>query len=305
MEEQPLPPWLLATKLAASQYNTVTVEQLTGLGIGRASIEKAVRNGRVRRLYQGVYAMGHADLSPHGHCLAAVLACGPGALLSHWSAAWLQGLLSTKPFPVHVTTPLPRKRRGSIEIHHSRTFTEDDRTVECEIPGTSIARTALDLAPLLRFHRLRRLLKRSEELEAFDLPAFESVLARNKGHRGNKPLRRAVALYEPPRFTRSGTESYFVSLVERAGLPRPSTSYVEAGHELDVYWPELRFAVEIDVFETHGTRESFEADRMRDEDLKLAGIEITRVTGKRLEREPRQVLDRVARLLEQRRRQLG
>jgi very-short-patch-repair endonuclease len=90
--------------------------------------------------------------------------------------------------------------------------------------------------------------------------------------------------------------------VREAGLPRPATGFNECGYELDVYWPEERFAVELDVFETHGTRGAFERDRLRQEDLKLAGIEMTRVTGRRLEREPRQVVERVARLLEQRRR---
>ena len=92
--------------------------------------------------------------------------------------------------------------------------------------------------------------------------------------------------------------------VYAAGLPRPAANLNVAGYELDVYWPELRFAVELDAFETHGGRESFEADRFRQEDLKLVGVEITRVTGSRLEREPERVIERVARLLEQRRRQL-
>jgi len=96
-----------------------------------------------------------------------------------------------------------------------------------------------------------------------------------------------------------------VTHVERAGLPRPSTAFVAAGFELDVYWPELRFAVELDVYDTHGGHESFEEDRRRDEDLKLAGIELIRVTGRRFEREPRTVVERIGRLLDQRRRQLG
>lgn len=190
-------------------------------------------------------------------------------------------------------------------MHHSETLLFEDQALEDGIPVTSVARTALDLAALLDHRRLRRLLKRSEELKLFDLDAFESVLSRNRGHRGVAPLRRALALYRPPRFTRSGLEREFLALAERAGLPRPVTAYNEIGHELDVYWPELRFAVELDIFETHGTRESFEEDRLRQEDLKLAGIELTRVTGRRLEREPGRVLDRVIRLLEQRRRQLG
>ncbi len=89
------------------------------------------------------------------------------------------------------------------------------------------------------------------------------------------------------------------------GLPSLATNLNVAGYELDVYWPELRFAVELDVYETHGGHESFEEDRRRDEDLKLAGIELTRVTGPRFEREPRRVMQRVARLLDQRREQLG
>lgn len=305
MEEQPLPRWLRATEFAAEQHGAISVGQLAALRIGRASIEKALGSGRLRRLHHGVYAFSPVDLSLHGQCLAAVLGGGPGALLSHYSAAWLWGLLSTGPVPVHVTGPHPRKHRGEIVVHRSRTLIDEDRGFEELIPVTSVARTQLDLAPLVRFSQLRRALKRSEELKLFDLPAVLSVLDRNKGHRGNKPLRRALALYEPPRFTRSQTEDYFVALVESAGLPRPATNWVEAGHEIDVYWPELRFGVEIDTFATHGTHQSFEDDRVRREDLKLAGIEMTQVTDKRLEREPDRVVDRVARLLEQRRRHLA
>jgi len=105
--------------------------------------------------------------------------------------------------------------------------------------------------------------------------------------------------------TRSELEREFLALVEGAGLPRPSSAFVVAGYELDVYWPDLRFAVELDVYATHGTHESFEEDRRRDENLKLAGVELTRVTGRRLEREPEQVVERIRRLLDQRREQLA
>lgn len=156
----------------------------------------------------------------------------------------------------------------------------------------------------MRFRSLRRLIRRSEELEVFDLADFHSVMARNRGHRGGIHLDRALAIYEPPRLTRSGLEREFLVLLEQAGLPQPSTAFVVAGYELDVYWPELRFAVELDVYETHGAHEPFEEDRRRDEDLKLGGVELTRVTGRRLEREPQQVVERIRRLLDQRRQQL-
>jgi very-short-patch-repair endonuclease len=204
-----------------------------------------------------------------------------------------------------VTTPLPRKRRGAVRIHHSRTLIDADRALEQGIPVTAVARTSLDLAGVLRFRNLRRLIRRSEELRVFDLADFRSVLDRNRGHRGRLPLERALAIYEPPRLTRSELEREFLRLAALKGLPQAVTAFNVAGYELDVYWPELRFAVELDVYATHGAHEPFEEDRLRDEDLKLAGVELTRVTGRRLEREPRQVIERVARLLDQRREQLG
>jgi very-short-patch-repair endonuclease len=205
---------------------------------------------------------------------------------------------------VHVTAPVPRKRRDRIRVHHSRTLADIDRTLERGIPVTSVARTALDLAAVVRFQSLRRLIRRAEELREFDLGGFRSVLARNRGHRGAFPLERALGIYEPPRLTRSELEREFLALIEQAGLPRASTGFNVAGYELDIYWPELRFAVELDVYDTHGAHEPFEEDRRRDEDLKLVGVELTRITGRRLEREPRQVVERISRLLDQRWRQL-
>jgi hypothetical protein len=163
-----------------------------------------------------------------------------------------------------------------------------------------VPRTLLDVATSEPEWRLERFLERAEELELFDLRAVEAVLGRAVGHPGHGRLRRAIALYREPAFNRSGLERRFLALVERAGLPRPATGFNVVGHELDVYWPEERFAVELDTFRTHGTLGAFERDR-RDEDLKLAGIELIRLTDRRLEREPSQVIDRVARLLARRR----
>lgn len=166
---------------------------------------------------------------------------------------------------------------------------------------TALPRTLLDLASSVRFDWLERMVERAEERGWFDLRAVEDLLARTVGHHGHKRLRRAIALYQPSSFTRSSLERRFLKLVIEAGLPQPHTNYFEQGFELDCYWPEFRFAVELDVFETHGTRAAFERDRKRQEDLLLVGIAMTRVTGPRLEREPDQVIRRIARLLEQRR----
>jgi very-short-patch-repair endonuclease len=291
--------------LARRQHGVVSIRQLRKLGYSQKSVRHAVAAGRLHRLHHGVYAVGHTNLSLDGWCIAAVLASGPRALLSHYSAGWLLGLISTRPVPVHVTTPLPRKRRGSIRVHHSRTLSDEDRSIEEGIPVTSVARTALDLAAVLRFRNLRRLIRRSEELNVFDFTDFRSILSRNQGHRGAAPLSRALAIYEPPRLTRSEFEREFAVRADQSGLPPFATNFSAAGYEIDVYWPELRFGVELDVYATHGSPEPFEEDRRRAEDLKLAGVELTRVTAYRFEHEPRKVMERVGRLLNQRREQLA
>ncbi|HEX5526785.1 MAG TPA: type IV toxin-antitoxin system AbiEi family antitoxin domain-containing protein [Solirubrobacterales bacterium] len=286
--------------LAHRQHGVVSVGQLHCLGYTKGAIEKAVQGGRLHRLERSVYAVGHTNLSLHGQCLAAVFACGPGAVLSHYSAAWLWGLASWRPAPFHVTGPVARRPRLPVRIHRTRRLASPDWTLTKEIPVSAIPRLLLDLAACLKPKPLERLVERSEDRGLFDLRAVEELLTRTVGHHGHRRLREAIALYQPTSFTRSGLERRFLELCLEAGLPQPRMNYVEHGFELDCYWPEFRFAVELDVFETHGTHAAFERDRKRQEDLLLAGIAMTRVTGPRLEREPHEVIARVARLLEQR-----
>lgn len=288
--------------LANRQHGVVSVGQLHVLGYSKSAIEKAVKAGRMHPLDRSVYAVGHTRLSLEGQCFAAVFACGPGAVLSHHSAAWLHGLARWRPAPFHVTGPVARRPRMPIRIHRARHLLDADWSLLEGVPVTAVPRTLLDLAAAVKFEQLEKLVERSEEMEVFDLRAVEDLLARTVGHHGHKRLRRAIALYKPTSFTRSGLEKRFLELCLAAGLPQPRTNYVEHGFELDCYWPEYRFVVELDVFETHGTRAAFERDRMRQEDLLLVGIGMTRVTGPRLEREPDAVIRRVARLLAQRRR---
>ena len=147
--------------------------------------------------------------------------------------------------------------------------------------------------------------ERAEDRGLFDLRAVDALLHRAGGHRGAGRLRHALAIYRhEPAFTRSRLERRFLDLVRRSGLPIPSMNFQEGEYQLDAYWRPERFAVELDVYETHGTRAAFESDRRRQEDLKLRGIEMIRITGPRLKREPKAVIERLATLLEQRRRQL-
>jgi len=228
------------------------------------------------------------------------LACAP-AYASHASAGWIWGLLRYEPGTIDVTAPTRRRGKRVFRLHHAD-LEPQDYTEREDIPVLSLARTHLDLAATLPPVRVERTLERAEELQLFDLAAFDELLARVTHHPGVKPLRRALDLYRPdPTLTRSGVEERFLDLVKAAGLAVPAMNYNVAGFELDAYWEAERFAVELDVYETHGTRAAFERDRLRQEDLLLAGIEMDRITGPRLKREPKRVIERLGRLLVQRR----
>jgi hypothetical protein len=244
--------------LAGRQHGVVSIRQLrVSFGISKGSVEKAVGAGHLRRLQAGVYAVGHTDLTLYGRCLAAVLACGPEALLSHWSAAWLWGLRVKSPVPVHGTSPSPRHRRPHIHVHRARNLVQEDRGLRDGIPVTSVARTLLDMAALVDATRLARFLEQAEHGKLLELGAIDSVIARNRGHRGARRLERAVASYRPAPWARSEFERRFVAALLDAGLPQPVTGWNEIGLELDVYWPEAGFGVELDSWETHGTRGAF------------------------------------------------
>lgn len=236
--------------------------------------------------------------------MAAVLAARP-AVASHLSAGWLWGLLRNRPGTIHVTAPTPRRAKRDFVVHSANLLARDRTELE-DIPVTSLARTQLDLAAMLSMSRLERTLERSEELRRFDLVALEDLLDRAGHHPGVGKLRRALDIYrEDPAFKRSRLEGRFLGLAKRAGLPAPSMNFNVLGYEVDAYWESERFAVELDVYETHGSHAAFERDRLRQEDLKLKGVEMIRVTGLRLDREPQGIIERVAVHLEQRRRELA
>ncbi|HEX5927811.1 MAG TPA: AbiEi antitoxin N-terminal domain-containing protein [Solirubrobacterales bacterium] len=286
--------------LAKRQHGVVSARQLRQLGYSYDVMADAARSGRLHRLHRGVYAVGYQPLTWHGRCLAAVLARAP-AFASHASAGWIWGLLRYPPGTIDLTAPTKRHGIGPARLHFAP-LDARDRTEREVIPVTSLARTQLDLAATLPPGRIERVLERSEELQLLDLSSLEELLSRVTHHRGVRPLREALAIHRPdPTFTRSGLERRFLALVKTAGLPVPAMNRNVAGFELDAYWEAERFAVELDVFETHGTRAAFERDRLRQEDLLLAGIAVDRVTGPRLEREPQQVIERLQRLLAQRR----
>jgi hypothetical protein len=228
--------------------------------------------------------------------MAAVLAAHP-SVASHRSAAWIWGLLRSRPATVHITRRTPHPRKRSFLAHTANLARADLARVE-RIPVTSVSRTILDVAADSWPRTVRRQLQVADDLKVFDLREMEDLLERTKGHRGQAKVRAALELYdERPVFTRSGLEERFLEVVREAGLPEPAMNLFVAGFEVDAYWADQRFGVELDVYATHGSRLSFEEDRERDDALLHAGIQTIRVTGQRLDRDPGEVVDSVRRHL--------
>ena len=206
--------------------------------------------------------------------------------------------------PVEVTAASPRETRPDIRVHSAAALAAQDQALHQDIPATAVPRTLLDFAAVDHYY-LDQALDNAHRLGLLDLIEIDELVSRSKGFRGVARLRTALAIHRPTAFTRSGLERRFLDLVQRAGLPRPSMNLFVEGHELDAYWPAERFAVELDTYDYHGSPAAFEADRIRRESLKLAGIEMTQITGNRMDREPRAVAERLRLLLSQRRRELG
>jgi hypothetical protein len=286
-------------ELATRQYGVVSTRQLEGLGYGRNSVAKAAKAGRLHRVHRGVYVVGYRRLSWRGRCMAAVLGSSP-SVASHLSAGWIWGLLRFRPDTMHVTSPSARRAKRSFIVHQAD-LPVADRMI-CEgIPVTSVARTILDLSVSRTAQQIRGQIQRGDDLKVFDLREMRDLLARSNGHRGKARVEDALDGLRPDGvFTRSGLERRFLELVRDAGLPEPAMNLFVAGHELDAYWESHGFGVELDVYETHGSERSFEEDRVRDDDFLHAGIETTRVTGRRLEREPGAVVDSIRRHLARR-----
>jgi very-short-patch-repair endonuclease len=271
-------------RLAAPQWGYVTREQLLNLGLSADAIKWGVKTGRLIPVHAGVYAVGHVNGTPVARAMAAVLACGEGALLSHGSAASLWGYFKFWDEPFEVTVATSHRRRAGIKIHRSQILTWCDIDRQHGVPVTSPARTVLDVAPRLYDRRLRRVVSDGRIGPHLHLDDLADVLDRNPKHPGTKRLRWFVE--SPTGATRSGVEDDFLAFARRYGLPALVTNTLVHGHEVDVLFPRERVIVEIDTWPTHGLRSSFEGDRERDADLLAAGYPTVRVTEERLDQSP-------------------
>jgi Transcriptional regulator, AbiEi antitoxin len=264
----------LIARLAARQHGVVALWQLTALGISASGVKRRVAEGRLRRVHRGVYAVG--PIGRKGYWMAAVLAAGEGALLSHRDAAALWELRDTARSAIDVSVPSGgRRSRPRITIHTAVGLHPDDRAEADGIPVTSVARTLLDLAEVVSSDQLRLAYEKAEKLRILDFTALEEVVNRSNGRRGLASLL-ALLDYDPTPAvdSRSPLESMFLDLVRRAGLPLPALNVMVEGFEVDAYWPAVHLVVELQSYEHHAHRQAFERDNAKVARLQVAGYEV-------------------------------
>lgn len=292
-QDSPHPDVALA-QLAAGQHSVVSYAQLVRLGIKGSAIERRVARGRLHRLHRGVFAVGLPNPTRDGVLLAATMAAGPDAVVSHLDAAAMWELMDPQRGRIHVTTPR-RSRTGppSLRLHRARRLHRHDVTSIRGIPVTTVARTAVDLTDLLRVPSLARVLREADYLRLLDLPAMDAAMARAHGRRRLASLAAALEIHRPATVVRSELEHRFLDLCRRAGVPEPETNVRlrAAGrrYEVDCLWSEQRVVVELDGAAAHDTSRGFERDRERDAALAAAGFRPLRYTWRRVSQDPQGV----------------
>lgn len=295
--------WEIAD-LAERQHGVVARRQLLGMGMGRDAIRGRVASGRLHRLHPGVYAVGHRVVSREGRWMAAVLAGGDGAVLSHRSAAALWGI-ATYSGAIEITSPRDTRSRGAIR-RHCTLLLPDEVTVLDYIPVTSVHRTLFDYAGISSVDRLEAAIRQAEYRRLRDRLSLPALLARYPGVRGNVNLRLCLErLGRTSGFTRSDLEELFLPFLDRFGLPRPhlNARLQVRGEwlEVDCLWSKERLAVELDSRAAHETRAAFETDRERDRSLQSDGWRAVRITWRQLHDEPDRIAHDLRTLLEYKR----
>jgi predicted transcriptional regulator of viral defense system len=292
--------------LAAGQWAVFSLDQICELGMSPSAVRARASTGRLHRVYRSVYAVVPADLlTRDGRFMAAVLACGPDAALSHRSAAALLGLRASERAKFDVTLPgRARRSHAGIDIHCSTTLTAADIKRERNIPCTTVSRTLLDLADVIAPRAVERALDQAEILDALDLRKLRDQLERNAARPAARRLRTILEdVYTGRTPTWNDFEDAFFVLCRSHGIRQPDVNvFVDPGDgepmiRVDFLWRAERVVVETDGRETHRTLQAFERDRRNDQRLSAAGWRPIRATWRQLKREPDRVAKTIVTLL--------
>jgi Protein of unknown function (DUF559) len=287
--------------LAGRQHGVVARWQLLGLGLSPQMIKTRIRRGGLGRLHRGVYAVGHRAITVEGRWMAAVLAFGPEAVLSHRSAGQLWGLVPRSRIRPEVTCPTHVAGRPHLIVHQSAL--PGDEVVRVRgMPVTSVPRTMFDLAGMLKEREVERAWNEMEVRGYTDRLSVPHLLDRYPGRKGSVLLARLAAREAlPVGITRNELEERFLALIDRFGLPRPRMNAHLAlrgrFYEIDCLWEDLRVAIELDGGGAHGTTRAFQKDRERDRILLAAGYRTARITWDHLQDTPAELADDLRRIL--------
>jgi very-short-patch-repair endonuclease/predicted transcriptional regulator of viral defense system len=280
-------------KLVANQHGVVTRAQLLERGLGRRAIEHRVATGRLHPIGRGIYAVGRPDVPRNGLLMAAVLSCGPDAVVSHESAATLWGIRAGHDGSIDVTVPPHvRRRRPGIRLHRHQ-LDSGDCTEREQVPATTVQRTLLDLATTIGRRRLEAAINEADKLDLVTPDALRAALDRYGGSHGVAVLR-DVLDRQTFALTDSELERRFLPIARRAGLSLPRTGERLNGFRVDFYWPDLGLVVETDGLRYHRTPAQQTRDRLRDQAHSSAGLTPLRFTHAQVRYEPRYVQETLA-----------
>jgi very-short-patch-repair endonuclease len=278
-------------ELADRQHGVVSRVQLLGLGCGRRWIQLRIDTGRLHPIHLGVYAVGHRAITREGRWMAAVLASGPNAVLSHWSAAALWSVRPNSRASIDVTVSHRSRSSNLIHRHVSR-VPPDERGAKGGIPVTSVPRTIFDLAATEDADAVISMLREAEFHNLWDRLSLWHLLERYPGKRGSRKVRLAIERLreEPSGRKRSKLEERFAPFLRRHSLPLPrfndSILLGTKRYQVDCHWSGTGQIVELDGWEGHRTKSAFREDRARDRILRVAGYAVTRLTWNQLDDEP-------------------
>jgi Protein of unknown function (DUF559)/Transcriptional regulator, AbiEi antitoxin len=282
----------LVATCAVRQHGVIDRAQLLALGLTPRAIQHRVSTGRLFRIHRGVYSIVPPSLlTRNGRYIAAVRACGEGALVSFRCAAALIGLRNTRAGLIDVTVP----RRGSpahagLRVHSSRCLDPADRDEVDRIPCTSWARTLVDLSATETEQALMRMVEKAQILQIYDHAAIEAALERSNGRTGPRQLRRILAgLIDDQPYTASEFHRDLLFLIAEHNLPTPIENGWICGYQVDFHWPDAKLVVEADDRDTHATPVAFERDHERDLTLELAGWHVLRISARQLKLQPERI----------------
>jgi predicted transcriptional regulator of viral defense system len=278
-------------RLAHGSHGVVTRVELLAAGVSEDEIDERLASGALIPVHRGVYRVGHRAPSLLATYMAAVKACGKGALICGLAAAYLYGLIKWAPQEPEVTAPTERQVEG-VTTHRARAgIDKRDVARHRGIPVTSVARTLVDIAGRLGDEALARACHEAAVKHGLKPHQVEAVLKRRPKTKGAKRLRAILTGDTPTELSK--LESAFIALLRAEGLPLPKTNERVGSHRVDCRWPQLKLTVELDSYAFHNSRYAWQQDRKRDREARQRGDRIVRYTWADLE----DAVDELRRLL--------